>query len=106
MIVDTCRGVRFTSYDDAEQIACCLSCTLPDCRNCERVSQKRKTRSGTETLRSIARLHRAGKSNREIAAELGKSVETVRKYLSMAKNAEMEEPIGRANKPVSGQPGV
>lgn len=91
MIVDTCRGVRFSSYDDAEQIACCLSCTLPDCRNCDRVAQKRKTLSGEKTLRSIARLHRAGKSNREIAAELGKSVETVRKYLGMAKKAEMEE---------------
>ncbi len=91
MIVDTYRGVRFSSYDDAEQIACCLHCTLPDCRNCERISKKRKTRSGAETLRSIARLHRAGKTNREIAAELGKSVGTVRKYLSVAKETEMEE---------------
>ncbi len=88
MIVDTCRGVRFSSYDDAEQIACCLHCTLPECRNCERVSKKRKTLSGTETLRSIARLHCAGKTNREIAAELGKSVETVRKYLGMAERLE------------------
>ena len=91
MTIAYSENTRFVTYDDPEQIACCLSCTLPECRNCERVSKKRKTLSGAETLRSIARLHRAGKSNREIAAELGKSVETVRKYLGMAKKAEMEE---------------
>lgn len=93
MTIAYCGKTRFDTHDDPEQIACCLSCTLPECRNCSRVARRSKTRSKSkeESVRSVARLHRAGKTIEEIAAELGKSVWTVRTYISAARRLEENE---------------
>lgn len=80
MIVDTYRGIRFSSYDDAEQIACCLHCTLPDCRNCIVNDKKPKKRTGksrgrpkgpTDTHYRVAELSAQGLRPFEIAERLG-----------------------------------